>query len=128
MKIALHGLLIVTVALVSVALSEVLMTALWLPYAPFDVTGSYFLLGVLPIEFMVVAWGAAMLLKILRQRLNLYFAAYIALFCLAHALELTVLASNPLGDALRYAGIILLCGVVWWLLLRSWLTPHTASS
>lgn len=118
MKTGLFALLIIVGAFVSVILSELLMTVVWLPNAPFAVTGNYFWGGLVPVEFVVVGIASLALLKVFHHRQTVFTVLYVVLFCSFHAAELSQFF-NPWEDILRYVAAILLSSIIWFGLLRN---------
>ncbi len=117
MKTTLYIVLILAVALASVIASELLLTRVWLTYAPTAVTSHLFWLGLLPVQFVVVGISMTTLLKILRTNYNIYVPVYALSFALFHSLELNALDNPPLDIGL-YAAAILIASAVWGILLK----------
>ena len=98
MKIA----LVVLVAILSVALSEVGLF-IWLRASSrlMDITGSFFLRGVLPVELIVVTLQTLVLWKVYRSAPLRYGLIYAGTYALLHCVFLQRL-NNPPADLARY--------------------------
>jgi len=116
MKTVLLPLAVFLVAVASVILSELTMMA-WLGIAPFDVTGNFLLLGIIPVEFVVVSIASLILWKAHKRNTVLYMGLYWAIFAAAHAVELSNLG-NPDEDIIKYLASITLACLVWFFILR----------
>ena len=101
----------------SVVLSELLLVQ-WILKSPLDVSGHFMLLGIMPVEFVVVGIACAVLWKVLKHNLVLYLGVYWAAFVVLHGLELEAF-KNPVGDIVRYWIGISFGVVVWWGILRA---------
>ncbi len=93
---------VIVAGLLSVALGEITMVT-WLDLSGrfLDVTGNFWLYGIVPAVFTVVLLQALLLWPIYRSNPLQYGIAYAATYALINAVELNFL-SNPFADIATY--------------------------
>lgn len=93
---------VIVAGLLSVALGEITMVT-WLDLSGrfLDVTGNFWLYGIVPAVFTVVLLQALLLWPIYRSNPLKYGIGYAATYALINAVELNFL-SNPLADIATY--------------------------
>ncbi len=121
---------VIFVGLVSVLGGEIAMTT-WLDLTDrfMDVTGNFWLQGIVPVVFTVVLVQALLLWPIYRADPVKYGIAYAAAYALCNALELNFLG-NPIADIATYvvtdlAIAVLVIGVLNQLF---WKTPRATAA
>ncbi len=121
---------VIVAGLLSVVLGEItMMTWLDLSGRFLDVTGNFWLQGIVPVVFTVVTIQALLLWPIYRADPVKYGIAYAATYALFNAIELNFL-SNPIADIATYvvtdlAIAVLVIGVLNQLF---WKTPRATAA
>lgn len=120
-----YPILVILVAIVSVALSEVLLIN-WLNIAPFAITSSIFAFGVFPVQILLVGITTALLFKAYKFNAKIYMPLYAVVYIAAHAAELNSF-NNPIQDIALYAVAILVACMIWFYIVSRFLrsTPST---
>ncbi len=121
---------VIVAGLLSVVLGEITMTT-WLDLSGrfLDVTGNFWLQGIVPVVFTVVTIQALLLWPIYRADPVKYGIAYAATYALCNAIELSFL-SSPIADIATYvvtdlAIAVLVIGVLNQLF---WKTPRATAA
>lgn len=123
LKNILFALLVLLMAAASVVLSEVLLAGLWIPMAPFDVTGNLFWRALLPVQLVNVGIASLLLMRIFKANYLLYMPLYALAFCILHGLELNSFFNPPMDIARYLVAILLACGFWFTLLIRLYIRP-----
>lgn len=117
MKTTLYTIFVVLISIVSPVIGDMLMVG-WLSLGVADVTGNYFLLGILPIEMVAVGMTTLALFTAYKHRATLYMPLYLVASVVVHFFYLQFLG-NPMSDIGAYlAGVLIGCAIWFSLMWR----------
>jgi len=120
MKTALFSLLVVFVGLLHGIITDMLIIA-WLSIGMADVTGSYFLLAILPAEIIAVGITTLLLMKAYKFNPRVNLTLYVVVAAVAHSAMLNMLANPPADIAAYFGGMVIACGIWFSVLWRYYL-------
>ena len=115
MKTTLYALLVLLISVVSPIVGDMLMVG-WLSLGVADITGNYFSLGILPVEFVAVGITTAILFTAYKYKATLYMPMYIAATVAVHVFYLQFLG-NPMSDIGLYLTGVLISCAIWFSLM-----------
>ena len=111
MKTALRILLVLIIAIVSIATAETAMM-MWLGATPWDVSGNLFWLGILPSQVIVIGLATLALILLYRRNLKVYASLFIIIHVALYTTLLNSLA-NPWQDIATYWIGIICANAIW---------------